>query len=1243
MAPARPPRATRRPGPFAGTPDTKREGRPPLRTRCALLLALIFSLLSSDPVYADGIDELNASWTGRALAAQRLLDLHSPLGEGNFIGSHNSFNSDAYSTLTSYLDTNQYDSIYNQLRIGARAIELDVHWTPKTEGVFSFPNRLLLCHGTSGHLGCSLDDRYLSEGLDEISAWLASPASDQQVLLLHIEDHMEGQHGEALEQVSARFGDLIYPSGGCRDIPGDLTKAEVLAAGKKVIVWNEGPCSGNGAWNTLVFTGTGDIDRVWEDSTILGGSGSRINNNDVINYFVTGMNLIDLDELHQNDGRLGAAIWSWSEGEPNNFGGNEDCAAQVESGRWIDEACSQTKVFACENTQNGSWAVSALVDAWGAGALACDGLGPDYRFGVPTNSKDNEALRVARQNAGHSTAWLNHDDRATEGVWTVQGSDAVFYGAGTLSLSSGQFVRGETRLLKMESNCNLVLYSMLDGVMGGGLWTSGTSNLGTDCHMDFQSDGNLVVYDGGGQSLWNSGTSGTSGAELHLQSDGNMVVYNESGEALFQSYTNYAPEYVLHAGQYLLSAGQILHSRNRKLAMGPDCNLVLFSFENGSTGGALWHSDTAGSGTGCYADFQADGNFVVYDGGANPKWASGTSGTAGGTLRLQSDGNLVVYNGAGEPLWSTSTATPSEVTFYAGQFLLSAGQFAQTQNRKLAMQNDCSLVVSSVENAVVGGTLWHSQTSGGGPSCFVDFQADGNLVLYESPGNPLWDSGTSGTTAAQLRLQEDGNLVVYNGAGEPLWNANTNVPNESVFEAGQFALNAGQFVQHTNRRLEMQSDCNLVLAMVSNATPAAPLWHSDTSLAGSSCRLDFQADGNLVVYDDTPQPKWASGTSGTTGAQLRLQPDGNLVLYNGAGSPLWTTQTAGNFFGASSCGDAICNGSETCSICPGDCGSCPPVCGDYACSGGENCSSCAEDCGTCGGPVCGDSTCDATETCSSCAADCASCPAVCGDLSCTGDETCSTCAGDCGACTTPSCGDGACNGSETCSSCDTDCGTCPPACVCGDSSFEFTCGEECDDGNSTNGDGCDQNCFIESCPAAPRSGCDEARQAKLQINEKRLGYESLKMQWKRIANETQASDFGDPVAGSTIVSLCLYGDEGNLVQRFEVARAGESCAGKPCWKAKGNRGYRYRDRGLASDGIETLGFVAGLPGRGQASAKGRNHLLKGHTALPAGVVARIHGATNATIQFSTDAGFCATATMTEVQKDDGSQYKAQKK
>ncbi|MEQ1876925.1 MAG: hypothetical protein ABL958_09790 [Bdellovibrionia bacterium] len=73
---------------------------------------------------------------------------------------------------------------------------------------------------------------------------------------------------------------------------------------------------------------------------------------------------------------------------------------------------------------------------------------------------------------------------------------------------------------------------------------------------------------------------------------------------------------------------------------------------------------------------------------------------------------------------------------------------------------------------------------------------------------------------------------------------------------------------------------------------------SGQSISSSNGRftLVYQGDGNLVVYDSTSGPIWASNTSGSPG-QLVMQGDGNLVIYAAGGNPIWATDTfAGNAY-----------------------------------------------------------------------------------------------------------------------------------------------------------------------------------------------------------------------------------------------------------------------------------------------------------------------------------------------------------
>lgn len=52
----------------------------------------------------------------------------------------------------------------------------------------------------------------------------------------------------------------------------------------------------------------------------------------------------------------------------------------------------------------------------------------------------------------------------------------------------------------------------------------------------------------------------------------------------------------------------------------------------------------------------------------------------------------------------------------------------------------------------------------------------------------------------------------------------------------------------------------------------------------------MQSDGNLVIYNPSGAPTWASNTSGNPGAILYVQSDGNVIIYNSARTRvLWAT------------------------------------------------------------------------------------------------------------------------------------------------------------------------------------------------------------------------------------------------------------------------------------------------------------------------------------------------------------------
>lgn len=96
-------------------------------------------------------------------------------------------------------------------------------------------------------------------------------------------------------------------------------------------------------------------------------------------------------------------------------------------------------------------------------------------------------------------------------------------------------------------------------------------------------------------------------------------------------------------------------------------------------------------------------------------------------------------------------------------------------------------------------------------------------------------------------------------------------------------LYVGQLLNSCNNgyKLAYQNDGNVVLYNSS----WAPVWASMTF--GSYGYLEMQWDGNLVAYDSGGTPTWESGTAGYSGSALAVQDDGRLVIYTPSSVPIW--------------------------------------------------------------------------------------------------------------------------------------------------------------------------------------------------------------------------------------------------------------------------------------------------------------------------------------------------------------------
>jgi hypothetical protein len=423
------------------------------------------------------VEAYEGSWVHRALTLQRGLGQDAPLWEEQFVHTHNSFNASSYTvpadgSLPSYYpsltnqDPNQVYSMTDQLRMDVRALEIDLHWVPSVYGSAATHGYwVTMCHGDGEdptgqgvfvHVGCT-DDRPLQDGLAEVGRWLA--AHPHEVVLLYLENQLYDAspvasqtqaHNIAASLIRQQLGRFVYqppsdqPAGSCAPMPYDVSSADILAAGKQLLlVGNCGP----GSWSRWVYTrgpawdesgnptsySTADcasdrrgmdshsVFRRWyEESPWLEAmtNATQVLSADTTARMVRcGANLVGFDQLQPNDGRLAAFVWSWAPGEPSSSAG--PCAFQGSDTRFHASTCEVQRHFACAD-DTGAFHVTVATGSWPDGFAACSAEFPGSRYAVPPNGLRNAELAAG----GPGTVWLDYA-RDANGQWQANASRSV--------------------------------------------------------------------------------------------------------------------------------------------------------------------------------------------------------------------------------------------------------------------------------------------------------------------------------------------------------------------------------------------------------------------------------------------------------------------------------------------------------------------------------------------------------------------------------------------------------------------------------------------------------------------------------------------------------------------------------------------------------------------------------------------------------------------------------------------------
>ena len=129
------------------------------------------------------------------------------------------------------------------------------------------------------------------------------------------------------------------------------------------------------------------------------------------------------------------------------------------------------------------------------------------------------------------------------------------------------------------------------------------------------------------------------------------------------------------------------------------------------------------------------------------------------------------------------------------------------------------------------------------------------------------------------------------------------------------------------------------------------------------------------------------------------------------------------------------------------------------------------------------------------------------------------------------------------------------------------------------------------CPPTPRADCRTPvvpgaglLSLRDQSDDRK---DALQWKWGKGAATTVA-DLGDPTA-DTRYDLCMY-DGTDALAASAAAPAGGTCGARPCWTAT-KTGFRYLQKALTPNGLQTLDLRSGTDGKARILIKGRGALL----------------------------------------------------
>lgn len=379
----------------------------------------------------DNADSFKVFSGGRSDYVQRMLEQRKltdrvATERGYIMGSHNSYNSWDYRNNTSIVGPNHYITIYEQLQMGTRMIELDLHRRS---------DELVACHSdTDCNISWTRVD--VARLVSEIHNYLKGNTEDD-FLFLYIENHLEtlSDYHFLTDLIREGLGDYVYlpetaSSSSCSNVPYHKTYDELQSAGKRILIMGAG-CnsyskeSGLNLWAHANVHSSKGISNNLDYDSILSNSFMRIyecghptcpvdpekifsdresivrtaTGDEIPLLMQAGANVLGMDDIDWNDteigGRYEAQLWSWRAGEFSKSGWDYNVATMSRStppleAQFIAASSRSTLAFACL-MPSGFWQVTEVLGTFSQGTALCNELGGN--FDVPLTPREARLLR----------------------------------------------------------------------------------------------------------------------------------------------------------------------------------------------------------------------------------------------------------------------------------------------------------------------------------------------------------------------------------------------------------------------------------------------------------------------------------------------------------------------------------------------------------------------------------------------------------------------------------------------------------------------------------------------------------------------------------------------------------------------------------------------------------------------------------------------------------------------------------